>query len=92
MPAWRASPSPRRRGRPDAGHGLCGGHAGHPRRLHVRDAADVPLLGDAAAVVRDVAPKYMRTAPTIVDLVGDRDVKASTDVRHIAIGAPAGAA
>ena len=38
--------------------------------------------------VREVAPKYMRTEPTIVDLVGDRDVKASTDVRHIAIGAP----
>eukprot|EP00322_Chrysochromulina_rotalis_P013352 CAMPEP_0115882808 /NCGR_PEP_ID=MMETSP0287-20121206/29205_1 /TAXON_ID=412157 /ORGANISM="Chrysochromulina rotalis, Strain UIO044" /LENGTH=759 /DNA_ID=CAMNT_0003338917 /DNA_START=1 /DNA_END=2284 /DNA_ORIENTATION=- len=40
------------------------------------------------AWVRDVAPTYMRTPPTTVDLVGDKDVKASTDVRHLAIGAP----
>ena len=38
--------------------------------------------------VREVAPTYMRSTPTIVDLVGDKDVKASTDVRHLAIGAP----
>ena len=40
------------------------------------------------AWVRDVAPQYMRTAPTVVDLVGDASVKASTDVRHLAIPAP----
>ena len=40
------------------------------------------------AWVREVAPTYMHTTPTIVDLVGDKDVKASTDVRHLAIGAP----
>ena len=38
--------------------------------------------------VRQVAPTYMKTKPTIVDLVGDSAVKASTDVRHLAIGAP----
>ncbi|KAL1518695.1 hypothetical protein AB1Y20_002982 [Prymnesium parvum] len=38
--------------------------------------------------VREVAPKYM-TTPQVVDLVGDADVKASQDVRHVAIAAPA---
>ena len=40
------------------------------------------------AWVREVAPKYMLTEPKIVDLVGDADVKASEDVRHVAVGAP----
>ena len=40
------------------------------------------------AWVREVAPTYMRTAPTIVDLVGDNTTAASTDVRHLAIPAP----
>jgi ATP-dependent RNA helicase DDX21 len=35
--------------------------------------------------VREVAPKYMRPNPKMVDLVGDVAVKASEDVRHIAI-------
>mmetsp|Transcript_31634 Transcript_31634/g.78297 ORF Transcript_31634/g.78297 Transcript_31634/m.78297 type:complete len:679 (-) Transcript_31634:409-2445(-) len=37
------------------------------------------------AWVREVAPKYMRPNPKMVDLVGDSAVKASEDVRHIAI-------
>ena len=38
--------------------------------------------------VREVAPTYMRTEPTIVDLVGDASVAASTDVRHLAVPCP----
>ena len=40
------------------------------------------------AWVREVAPSYMISTPEIVDLVGDRATQASTDVRHLAIGAP----
>ena len=38
--------------------------------------------------VRTVAPKFMRTEPQVVDLVGNSEHQASTDVRHVAIPAP----
>ena len=34
------------------------------------------------------APKYMRPSPRVVDLVGDKEKKASSDVRHLAIPSP----
>ena len=59
--------------------------------MRIATAAVGAFLGWAFQGVgpsRDARWALVRTEPTIVDLVGDRDVKASTDVRHIAIGAP----
>ena len=55
------------------------GVCNHPERQTCLFSATMPKW------VRTEAPKYMLQEPETVDLVGDADVKASTDVRHIAI-------
>ena len=59
------------------------GACSHPERQTCLFSATLPPF------VREVAPKYMRNDPELVDLVGDGPgQKASSDVRHIVISAP----
>jgi len=57
------------------------GTCSHPERQTCLFSATLPKW------VRTEAPQYMHTTPEMIDLVGDAAVKASTDVRHVAIPA-----
>ena len=58
------------------------GYATHESRQTVLFSATVPDW------VHEVAAKLMAPNPKLVDLVGDTDVKASSDVRHVAVASP----